>query len=219
MMKPLREVQGVRYELFDISALDEMAHMVAEAFCRYEPMAVAQHIPAKEFEDFVKLLGPKTQQEELTVLARDQETGQVIGAMVTDDFASEPPAGFEHFGDTFEPIFALLSELDEHYKQGRRLRLGEYLHLFLIAVNHQHKGRNVAHNLIQNCLENGIRKGYHTAVTEATGVISQHIFRNKFGFVDRVKTPYKTFVYQGKQVFESIEVHPGTILMDKILVG
>jgi hypothetical protein len=217
-MKPLREVQGVRYELFDMSALGETAHMVAEAFNRYEPMSVAQGIPAKEFEDFIKLLGPKAQQEELTVLARDQETGQVIGAMITDDFASEPPESMEHLGGAFEPVFALLGELNEQYKRRRSLRLGEYLHLFLIAVNHKHNGRNVAHNLIQSCLENGIRKGYHTAVTEATGVISQHIFRDKFGFVDRLEIPYKTFVYQGRRVFESIEGHTGAILMDKTLV-
>ena len=30
--------------------------------------------------------GPKVEQEELTVIARNQETNQIIGAMVTDDF-------------------------------------------------------------------------------------------------------------------------------------
>jgi hypothetical protein len=217
MMEPLREVQGVRYELFDMDALDEMALMVAEAFSRYEPMAVAQGIPEKEFVDFVKILGLKAQHDELTVLAREQETGQVIGAMIADDFASVPPEGMEHPGEKFAPIFALLGELDEQYKHGRSLRLGEYLHLFMIAVDRRHKGRTVAHNLIQSCLENGIGKGYHTSVIEATGVISQHIIRNKCGFVGRLEIPYKTFVYQGRLVFESIEEHRGTILMDKTL--
>jgi len=217
-MESLREVQGVQYELFDMRALDEMALMVAKAFGRYEPMAIAQDIPVNEFVDFVKLLGPKAQEEALTVLARDQQTGQVIGAMIADDFASVLPDGIERLGERFEPILALLAELDEQYKRGRSLHSGEYLHLFMIAVNHQHKGRKVAHNLIQICLENGIRRGFHTAVTEATGVISQHIFRMQFGFADRLEIPYKTFVYQGKRVFESIEEHTGTILMDKTLV-
>src|SRR5262245_23030485 len=92
-MKLFSKVQGVQYELFDMDALDEMAPMVAKAFKRSEPMAVAQDVPFQEFVDFVKLLGPKAQQEELTVLARDQETGQVIGAMIADDFASAPPEG------------------------------------------------------------------------------------------------------------------------------
>ncbi len=205
MVEHLCEVQGVRYELFDMHALDEMALMVAEAFTRYEPVMVAQDISLNECVDFVKLLGPKAQQEELTVVARDQETGQIIGAMITDDFASAPLESMEHLGGKFEPVFALLSELDAQYNQGRSLRLGKYLHLFMIAVTHQHKGRKVAQNLIQACLENGTRKGYKAAVTEATGMISQHIFRNKFGFADRLEIPYKTFIYQGKRVFESIE--------------
>ena len=75
----------------------------------------------------------------------------------------------------------------------------------------------MAHNLLHSCLENGIRRGYHTAVAGATGVISQHLFRNKFGFVDRLEITYKTFVYQGRRVFESIQEHIGTILMDKSL--
>jgi hypothetical protein len=214
-MKLFGEVQGVQYELFDMDALDEMAPMVAEAFNRYEPMTVAQGVPFQEFVDFVKLLGPKAQQEELTVLARDQETGQLIGAMIADDLASTPPEGMGLLGQAFEPIFALLGELDEQYRKGRAPRLGEYLHLFIIAVDHRHTGRKVAHNLVRACLGNAAGKGYHTAVTEATGMISQHIFRSGFGFRDRLEIPYKTFVYEGRPVFASIEGHTGTILMDK----
>jgi hypothetical protein len=123
----------------------------------------------------------------------------------------------EDLGEKFEPVLALLDELDAQYKQGRSLRMGEYLHLFMGAVMHRHTGKKVAQTLIQACLENGIRKGYKTAVTEATGVISQHICR-KCGFVDRLAIPYKTFTYQGKRVFASIEGDTGAILMDKILV-
>src|SRR5262245_33273271 len=84
--------------------------------------------------------------------------------------------------------------------------------------NHRHNGRKVAQNLVRACLENGAGKGYHTAVTEATGAISQHIFRSKFGFQDRLEIPYKTFVFEGRRVFASIRGHTGTILMDKTLV-
>jgi ribosomal protein S18 acetylase RimI-like enzyme len=216
-MNLLHETQSVRYELFDINTLDEMAVVVAKAFTRFEPMAVAQDFSFEEFVDFVKLFGPKAAQEELTVLARDQETGQVIGALITDDLASTPPEAFEHLGEKFGPILALLDALDAQYKQGRSLRVGEYLHLFMIAVMHQHTSKKVAQNLIRVCLENGLRKGYKTAVTEATGVISQHILR-KCGFVDRLEIPYKTFTYQGSWVFASIEGHTGPILMDKVLV-
>ena len=194
-----------------------MAMMTAEAFARYEPVISSLGIPLEDFADFVRVLGPKAEQEELTVIARDQKTDQIIGAMITDDFAIEPPEEIRRLGDNFEPIWAILDELDTQYKQGRILPKGEYLHFFLLAVDHRQTGKNVARNLVQTCLENGIRKGYKTGVVEATGVVSQHIFR-KFGFVDCFETPYKTFTFQGKRVFESIKGHHGIILMDKALV-
>jgi hypothetical protein len=130
--------------------------------------------------------------------------------VLTDDFASAPPEGIKRISEKFGPILALLDELDTQYKQGKSLHVGEYLHLFIIAVMHQHTGKKVAQNLIQACLKNGIRKGYRMAVTEATDVISQPIFR-KCGFVERIEIPYKTFTYQGRRVFASIEGHTGTI--------
>jgi predicted N-acetyltransferase YhbS len=214
----LNEAEGVQYELFNIRELDEMALMTAEAFARYEPTTSCLGISSEDFADFVRLRWrPKAEQEELTVIARNQDTNQIIGAMIADDFAIEPPEEIRHLGGNFEPVWEILDELDTQYKQGRMLPKGEYLHLLLGAVDHRHTGKDVAKNLIQTCLENGVSKGYKTGVVEATGVVSQHILR-KFGFVDRFEAPYKTFTFQGKRVFESIKDHHGIFLMDKVLV-
>lgn len=213
----LNEAEGVQYELFDISELHELAMMAADAFARYEPVISSLGISLEDFAGFVRLLGPKVEQEELTVIARDQKTDRIIGAMITDDFAVEPSENIRQFGDNFEPMWAVLDELDTQYKQGRILSQGEYLHLFLLAVDHRQSGKNIAKNLVKTCLKNGIKKGYKTGVVEATGVVSQHIFR-KFGFMDCFEAPYKKFTFQGKRVFESIKDHHGIILMDKALV-
>jgi len=213
----LYKAEGVQYELFNISELDEMAMMAGEAFARYEPVTSALGISSEDFAEFVRLLGPKAVQDELTVIARDQETNQIIGAMITDDFASEPPEEIQRLSDNFEPVWAILDELDTQYKQGRILPKGEYLHFFLLAVDHRQTGKNVARNLVRTCLENGVGKGYKTGIVEATGIVSQNIFR-QFGFVDCFEIPYKTFTFQGSRVFDSIEGHHGVILMDKALV-
>lgn len=213
----LYEAEGVQYKLFDIIELNEMAEMTAEIFARYEPVTSSLGISLEDFADFVRLLGPKVEQEKLTIIARNQKTDQIIGAMVADDFAIEPPEEMRCLGDNFEPLWAVLDELEIQYKQGKVLSKGEYLHLFLLAVDPRQSGKNVAKNLVQTCLENGIKKGYKTGVVEATGVVSQHIFR-KFGFGDCFETPYQTFTFQGKRVFEAIKDHHGLILMDKALV-
>jgi hypothetical protein len=58
-MKLLSEEKGVRYELFDMPALDDMAVVIAEAFARYEPMAVAQGLSREELVDFISCSAPR----------------------------------------------------------------------------------------------------------------------------------------------------------------
>lgn len=58
--------------------------------------------------------------------------------------------------------------------------------------------------------------GYRTAVTEATGSMSRHVFR-KLGFVDRFQVPYREFMFDGQRVFSSIEGVDGTVLMTREL--
>jgi hypothetical protein len=54
------------------------------------------------------------------------------------------------------------------------------------------------------------------ALTEATGRISQRVFR-KQGFVDRFSISYRDFTYEHKVVFASIQGHENASLMDKSL--
>lgn len=213
----LNEAEGVQYELFDINELHEMAVITAESFAQYEPITSSLRIPSEAFMDFVRLRWPKAEQEELTVIARNQDTNQIIGAMIADDFAIKPPDAIRHLGGNFEPVWAILDELDAQYKQGKILPKGEYLHLLMLAIDERQTRKNVAKNLVKTCLEHSIRKGYKTAVVEATGKVSQHILR-KIGFVDCFIIPYKNFTFQGIRVFESIKDHDSVILMDKSLV-
>jgi ribosomal protein S18 acetylase RimI-like enzyme len=117
----------------------------------------------------------------------------------------------------FEPIFDILGQLDDDYRQGNTVHPGTQLHLFLLGVAQAFGGRRVAQHLVALCIENGVRKGYRVAVTEATNSVSQHIFR-KCGFVERVQRSYRDHRYKEHAFFTSIEGHFGPILMDRILV-
>jgi hypothetical protein len=150
-MMVLNEMEGVRYELLTKDTLNETAVMTAEAFARHDPVITSLGIPFSDFAEFVRLLEPRAG-EELTVIATDLKSGRIIGAMITDDFAINPPAEIKQLGEKFEPVWALLDELDAQYKQRRILPTGKYLHFFLLAVNHQYSGRHVAQNLVQVCL-------------------------------------------------------------------
>jgi hypothetical protein len=211
-----QERDGVRYALFSLQVCDAVATVVAEAFAGYEPMMLSQNIPVDRMADYVRSLGPVLAQEELAVVAQDIQTDAIVGALITRDFADM----LDILSDEAEdPINAILNRLDQQYVRTRTIRQGEYLHLNLLAVAQQYTGRAVAQNVVRLCLENGLQKGYRTAVTEATSLVSQHIFRAAHGFVARHEIPYQTFRYQGRRPFASIKEHPSVILMDKLLRG
>jgi ribosomal protein S18 acetylase RimI-like enzyme len=113
----------------------------------------------------------------------------------------------------FRPIFAMLEQLDRQYFEGRPAQPGESAHLLMLAVDRRFAGRGIGQRLVRHCLENARAKRYRRAVTEAKGVVSQHLFR-KLGFAERLRVSYQEYRHAGEAVFSSITGHAGTALMD-----
>ncbi len=213
-----RQEEDVEYSVYVPSDAEAMSKLLAETFVRHDPPALAVGLAESDFEAFVRLLCPRAAIEGLTIVARLGPSGEMIGALLTEDSASEMPEGMDRLSAKFNPIFDILGQLDEEYRTGRRIVPGQFLHLFLLGVSSHVAGRGVAQGLVGACLENGRRKGYRTAVTEATNTTSQHIFR-KFGFEPRVTRSYEGHRFRGRQFFASIADQGGPILMDKSLAS
>jgi len=210
------ERSGIRYGVAEASDLDEMTTLLGSVFSQADLLALATGVTAAEFAALVRLFCPQAAADELTVVARSASTGQMVGALLTEDASSPPPSGVEHLTEKFAPTLDLMGQLDAEYLEGKTVPPGHWLHLFLLGVPQPFGGRGIGHQLVAACLENGGRKGYRLAVTEATSSTSQHIFR-KHGFVERVRRSYRDHCYEGKTVFASIEGTAGPLLMDKAL--
>lgn len=206
----------IRTSVCVAAELGEVARLLGEAFSAYDPPAVAVGLTPADFEAFVRVLAPRGIADGLTIVARSADTGELMGALVTEDLAAEPPAAMAGLSPRFEPIFDLLGELDREYRAGHAASPGEALHLYLLGVDRRFGGRGVAHRLVEACLANGAARGYRRAVTEATNPTSQHVFR-KQGFVERVRRAYGDHRFGGRAVFASIAEHGGPILMDRAL--
>jgi len=215
-MIPVHEVTGIRYGVCDASDVGEMVGLLGEVFSLYDPPAVAAGITAAEFGDFARLFTARAVTDGLTIVARSADTCEMVGALLTEDSASPPPDGMDRLSRKFDPINDILGQLDTEYWRGQAARPGDCLHLFLLGVARASGGRGVAQQLVATCLENGRRKGYGRAVTEATNGVSQHIFR-RLGFSDRVRRSYRDHRFEGHAVFSGIEGHVGPILMDRLI--
>ncbi len=207
---------AIEYGVYAASDAEAMAGLLGDVFSRRDPPAVAAGVTAFEFETLVRLFCPKADAEGLTIVARLAGTGELVGALLTEDSASAPPDGMDRLSAKFDPIFDILGQLDAEYRGQRVARPGESLHLFLLGVADRVAGRGVGQGLVAACLEHGAGRGYRVAVTEATNKVSQRIFR-KLGFVERVRRSYGEHRFCGRSVFGSIAEHGGPMLMDRSL--
>src|ERR1035441_7520651 len=141
-------------------------------------------------------------------LLQASDVDQMVHLLAAAFSAAEPPAvamGLSY--DELASFVSLLSPraLDAQYRHGRTIVRGEHLHLFMLAVDARFAGQGIAQRLVQTCLDNGREKGYCRAVTEATGLVSQRVFR-KLGFEERYRVSYRDYRYGGEAVFASIEI-------------
>ena len=211
------EHMQIEYGLYIPSDAEPMATLLGEVFSRYDPPAVAVGLTTSEFEAFARLLCPKVADEGLTIVARLVGTGELVGALLTEDSASTLPDGMDRLSPKLDPIFDILGQLDKEYRDGRAVRPGESLHLFLLESPIALPGEEWRNGWSWLAWSTGARTGYRVAVTEATNKVSQHIFR-KQGFVERVRRSYEAHRFDGRHVFASIAEHGGPMLMDKSLV-
>jgi GNAT superfamily N-acetyltransferase len=215
-MNPLSEIAGVQYGLADPSDVDEMAALLSTAFSQGDPIALALGVTPVELEELMRLYCPKAVAARLSVVARSAETGEMIGALLTEDAGWASPSGIESVSRKFDPVLALLDQLYADDPQGTSPPQGTCLHLLWLGVARPFARRGVGQQLVASCLENGGRRGYRSAAVEASSCVSQHILR-KQGFGERARGSYRDFRFQDKAAFASIEGHGGLLLMVKEL--
>lgn len=212
----LQEIETIRYGICERSDVDEMITLLADVFPRMDPPAVAVDLTAPEFATFVRLFASKATDENVTIIARSINTGEIAGALLTEDSGTPMPNGMEQLSRKFDPIFGILGELEMEYRGAKSIPIGDSLHLFLLGVARNYGGHGVAQNLVTTCLHNGARRAYRLAVTEATNSVSQHIFR-KLGFINRVQRSYRGYRFEGETPFAGIQGHLGPMLMDRTI--
>jgi ribosomal protein S18 acetylase RimI-like enzyme len=197
------EIEGIRYSICRPAEVAELVGVLARSFSRHDPPAVALGLTQDDFKTFLTFLTATAGEDGLTILARDVASGEMAGALLTEDAGAPAPLDMDAVSPRFAPIYALFGELDGAMGDGEPIESGSTLHLFMLGVDERFARRGIAQRLVKACLANGNLLGYQTAITEATNRTSQHIFA-KTGFVTRSEASYADFRHDGVATFASI---------------
>lgn len=195
--------------------LDPAIRCMVDAFTHYEPMTKALKITSDEFYQLAKIVCEKSVKDQLSLVAKEKKTGNVVAFSVAEDLMSEPPEGIENISDSFQPIFALLEDLDRVYKRVNRPVKGGFLRLFMGGSCFIYKNRGIITALLEGHLQLAREKNFLGVVAEVTGPISRHILVDKYSFKEKNQIEYKSYVYNGRKVFANIEDASACILIEK----
>ena len=211
-MKFLDRNNEILFQTMQPSDIEETATCISQVFSSFEPMAKALKISFNEFYRLAVPVCQKAADEEISIIAKDQKTGEVVGFIISENFMTinpEPPEGIDH---KFESVFSLLSQLEENYRSCHPVKAGQILHIFMLGVQEKYTKRHIAKNLVTENLNLAKHHNFKIAIAEATGVGSQHIFQN-LGFTEEFAIEYKSYNFKGKQIFSCIENPPNCLLM------
>lgn len=189
---------------------------IANTFAKGEPMSTALGITPEEFNYFAQLFIEKAATDQLSVVAVN-DSGNVIGATICEDYTTEPPAGIEQISEKFNPIFQLLESLGERYAQNYDVAPGSHYHIFMCGVYQSHAHLRLAQKLNRFAEDLAREYRYRTLVCEATGRVSQFVAERQLGFEYVDEISYQEFQYESQPVFSSIDSVKSCAIYHKVL--
>jgi hypothetical protein len=195
---------NITIELLEKSDILKASECLAKGFLR-EPMNEVLKITFQESLDFcTKVVSKAAISSQLSVVAIDSETRNIIGVCINKDLLDSPFEDNDVISEKFSPINNLLDDLDAEYHNKNVIGSNEVFHSFMIAVDSDIKVKNLSSALLKASLELANKKGFKKSVIEATGAISQHVAIDKFGFNEFCSINYTDFIYEDKHVFRDI---------------
>ncbi|BAY93257.1 MULTISPECIES: GNAT family N-acetyltransferase [unclassified Tolypothrix] len=201
----------ILFQVMQPNDIEETVICISQIFSSFEPMAKALKISFNELYPFALSVCQKAVDEKISIVAKDRKTGKVVGFIISEDFITVYPESLEGIDHKFEYIFSLLSELGENYRRTHAFTAGQVLHISMLGVQEKYTKRHIATTLIRENLKLAKHHKFEIAVTEATGVASQHIFR-KLRFTEEFAIEYKSYKFKDKQIFHCI-AHPDNCLL------
>jgi hypothetical protein len=218
LVPPVSLLRDISYQVLAEDDLQSAIECISSTFYFGEPITKALDITLEEFKYFAGILLRKAVLDKLSVVAKDNVKGIVVGVLIAEDFMTEPPANIETISPKFLPIFELLGTLDTRYKEKYPVQLGELYHIFMVGVYKEYPGLSLPLTRTAEIIAR--EKGYIAAIGEATNPISYTIYTKRLGFKD-VKgvepITYGKFEYSGKQVFANISECANCQIIRKVL--
>lgn len=218
-ISPLVEVNlsDIEILLFQEQHLEQTVRLVSKSFTSREPLLVALGIGQEEFDKTSEFFCRKCLSENLSYIALEQTSGNVVGFCLAEDFTNSQAADFE-FPDFMNPIFALLDSLDKLYVESYgEVKVGEIAHIFMSGISSEVDGTAIILALEKKVLEVAASYNYKRAVTTCTHSVTAYMAQ-ELGYQRKYAVQYDYFEFEGRYIFSTIPAyHKEAVLFEKMI--
>lgn len=212
----VKEDNEIVYEIFQEKDLEETTKLFSEVFPRGETTVKYLKITPKQYYSVADLYCKKAIKEGLSMIARDKNTGKIVGFLLNEDFDSPKPEGIEKIDPIVAMDMSLIDVLEEDLKANKKEGEKRF-HLFLGGTDIGYENKHILSTLLEESIKLAKDKNFTSIIAEPTGFATQHIIK-KLGFEKRNFIEYKKYQFEEKFIFENMEDCPiGIILMEKII--
>ena len=207
---------------FEIHSLDEShaEQAFALASLNFATQSVLHKTLGAELEEYRAYLRPTFFDDlgnGLSLMATDQDSGELMGILVVRDFSKQRFAGALPHQDKYDQISALFEELEAIYLQTRQPAAGDALLVDMAAVPSAHAGKGIYQALRAEISNRAKSLGYKYIIGELTSSATQKVVLEKMGHRKCAEIAFAEFTFQGTRPFASISDPKTVILAEETL--
>ncbi len=193
--------------------LDSAFDLATDVFIQGSTLHRALKIGLSEYRAYLRPSFEQMIHEGLSVAAFDDETGEIIGCLITTDFfhqsvETEVPHG------KFAPLTALTQHLCQQYHSKRQIKAGEVVLADMGVVAPHALGMGVYQQMRFELGTHVKALGFSAIVGELSSAATQHVVVQKLGHRVRAEVEYATFEFDGGYPFRAIKESRSIILAE-----
>jgi GNAT superfamily N-acetyltransferase len=210
---------GITYSVLSPEYTDEAAEVVARGFVDEPGLGAYVSDPQQRLEIwrcFVSLFKDECTANNLSIIAVDDASSQMVGCLYVRDYRSPLPDGItEGACQALKPLIAVLQVADERYETVHpHLQLGDCVDFWMEAVLPEYRGKGIANALIEAGVRHMAGYSFKYIIGECTGAYSAKSFLNS-GFVKKAEALYKSCNYP----VDVPSPHVGIIVYEKLNIS
>lgn len=185
----------------------EAAQIYTDIFLADEPTTIRHGPDSSFFLPYAEMYVQFVARKNVSFIARDKKTSEIIGFIFCLDFTSDIRDEGEQmvqFLNHFKATVAMMDELEDQFLNHDEIVAGSILHVFQIGVDKRYRKLGIAKALINQVLSQAHERGFTHVIADCTSLGSQKSFES-CGFEMAGKIPYDSFCMDGVRFFDGLD--------------